>query len=359
MTQHTSCPRQRQPDPSLTPARKVLTPVAHLLGPGVLRVRNRTFCWQPLEGSPLGLHPQRLRILIIHGSADLTGAALRLLWRHGVQLSFLNRHGGRLLGRLSPPAQQAPSLACWQHWAVRDADFVLQQARKLVSLKLQSIQQLAEYFLRRGNAELRPLQQAFATDLSQVAKAPSLASLRGYEGAASARWHAAMRSLFPPSLPYPGRRCRPPTDPVNALLSLGYMLLLTRLEAELAAMGLDPLVGVYHQPRPGKPALACDLIEPFRVPVVDHLVLAQVRQGCFQPKHFTHTSQGVRLRQEDFRRFLKAFEHWYTSSPTPPSFQAQARQLLGQFARAVRRWARNDRGQGDRPLTAGAADGSS
>jgi len=157
-----------------------------------------------------------------------------------------------------------------------------------------------------------------------------------------ARRHATMRQLFPPSLSYPGRRCHPATDPVNALLSLGYTLLLTRIQAELGAMGLDPLIGVYHQPRPGKPALACDLMEPFRVPVVDHLVLAQVRQGCFQAKHFTDTPKGIRLRQEDFRRFLKAFEHWFTASSTAPPYQAQARQWICRFARAVRRWARND-----------------
>jgi CRISPR-associated endonuclease Cas1 len=330
--------------------------VAHLLGPGVLRVRNRMPCWEPLEGSPLLLHPERLRTLIVHGPADLTGAALRLVWRHGVQLGFLNRHGSRLLGRLSPPADQAPSLACWQHWAVRDADFVLQQARRLVTMKLEGVRQVAEYLLRRGNAELGPLQQAVAVDLRRLSEATSLASLRGHEGAASARWHAAMRKLFPPSLPYPGRRCHPPTDPVNALLSLGYMLLLTRIQAELAATGLDPLVGVYHQPRPGKPALACDLMEPFRASVVDHLVLAQVRQGCFQAKHFTDTSKGIRLRQEDFRRFVKAFEHWFTSSPTPPSFQAQVRQSVCQFAAAVRRWARNDRGPNRGTLVADAEE---
>jgi CRISPR-associated protein Cas1 len=343
MSQQEPPSRQQHRQASADRATKVAAPVAHLLGPGVLRVRNQMPCWEPLEGRPLLLHPQRLRTLIVHGLADLTGAALRLLWRHGVQLTFVNRHGGRLLGRLSPPPDEAPSLACWQHWAVRDADFVLPQARRLVAMKLEGVAQVAEYFLHRGNTELGSLQQAVAADLRRLSKATSLASLRGLEGAASARWHAAMRKLFPPSLPYLGRRCHPPTDPVNALLSLGYMLLLTRIQAELSAIGLDPLVGVYHQPRPGKPALACDLIEPFRAPVVDRLVLAQVRRGCFLAKHFTDTPKGIRLRQEDSRRFVKAFEDWFTASSTAPSFQTQARQLVCRFAGAVRRWAQNDR----------------
>ena len=97
--------------------------MAHLVGPGVLRVRNRMPCWEPLAGQPLLLHPERLATLVVHGSADMTAAALRLLWRHGVQLSFLNRWGNRLLGRVSPPADRAPALACWQHWAVADPQF--------------------------------------------------------------------------------------------------------------------------------------------------------------------------------------------------------------------------------------------
>lgn len=341
MNQPTPTATHPSPASPSAPA-KVATSVAHLLGPGVLRARNRIPLWQPLHGAPLLLLPDRLQTLIVYGPADITGAALRLLWQHGVQLAFLDRHATRLLGRLSPPAGHAPSLACWQHWALLDRRFALDQARMLVALKLQAIRHLADYLLRRGNPDLAPLQHDITADLHRLSDVASLESLRGHEGAASARWHAAMRKLFPPTLPYPGRRCHPPTDPVNALLSLGYTLLLARLQAELAAQGLDPLVGVYHQPRPGKPALACDLIEPFRVSVVDHLVLAQVRQGCFQAKHFIETPHGFRLRKEDFRRFLKAFEHAFTGSPAPESFQTQARKLVSRFAAAVRRWVRKN-----------------
>jgi CRISPR-associated protein Cas1 len=180
-------------------------------------------------------------------------------------------------------------------------------------------------------------------DLRRLAKADSLQQLLGYEGAASARWHAAMRTLFPEPMPYSGRRCHPATDPVNGLLSLGYTLLLSRVQAYAAAIGLDPLVGVYHQRRAGKPALACDLIEPLRTPVVDQLVLAQVRQGSFRPEHFTtasDTDRGVRLKADHFRRFLQAFESRFTGEPQHDPFEHQSRRIVDRFAAAVREWMR-------------------
>jgi CRISPR-associated endonuclease Cas1 len=121
------------------------------------------------------------------------------------------------------------------------------------------------------------------------------------------------------------------------------MLLLSRVEAQAAAVGLDPLVGVYHQPRAGKPALACDLIEPLRVPLVDQLVLGQVRQGFFQTQHFYHTARGVRLHKDHFRRFLEAFEQRYTSQPTHETFESQARRIVAEFAAGVRHWARSNK----------------
>ena len=161
-----------------------------------------------------------------------------------------------------------------------------------------------------------------------------------------------MRQLFPPSLPYRGREHHPPPDPVNALLSLGYTLLLTRVQAEIAAVGLDPLVGVYHQPRPGKPALACDLIEPLRAPMVDQLVVGQVRQGCYRREHFEDTAQGIRLRPDDFRRFLKVFEDRFHATSSGTSFEVQARQTVEHFATAVRQWMESQR----RPESSGSLD---
>gem|GEM_PF-749319 len=320
---------------------KAITRIAHLVGPGVLRVRNNMPAWEPLQGPCLLLHPEQLEAIVLHGQADLTGAALRLLWRHGVQVSFVDRRRHRLQAQLLPPPDHAPSLACWQHWAVADPAFRLTQARRLVRQKVLSLLSACREYASRLPDQFRSLPQQFQQDLQRIDGADSIDSLRGYEGAASARWHAALRHLFPPQMPYPGRQHHPPPDPVNALLSLGYTLLLSRTEGILAAVGLDPLVGFYHQPRSAVPALACDLIEPFRAPVVDLLVLAEVRKGAFCSHHFQNTPQGIRLQTEHFRRFLRLFEQRLLGSPKKCPFERQLHQAAEQLASDIRIWAQS------------------
>ncbi len=334
---------QRNHDPSKTPTSrrraagsKTMAETVHLVGPGVLRVRNRMPCWEPIDGEALLLHPERLQTLLLHGSVDLTGAALRALWGHGVQVSFLSVESHRLLGRINPPAARAGALAFWQHQAACDAAFALEQARRLVREKLESIERVAAHLRRHGHAEASDLRHLIGADLRQVDRATSLESLRGIEGASSARWHRLLRTSFPRHLPYPGRKAHPPTDPVNALLSLGYTFLLGRTQTLIDAIGLDPLVGVYHQLRSGRPALACDLIEPFRVPVVDQMVLAQIRQRFFLKHHFHETLQGVRLQQSDFRRFLEAFEQRLTETQDGQTLRDHIESRVEQFAREVR-----------------------
>ena len=91
---------------------------------------------------------------------------------------------------------------------------------------------------------------------------------------------------------FEGRNRRPPRDPVNALLSLGYSLLAKDLTITCAAVGLDPYLGFYHQPRHGRPALALDLMEPFRSLVVDSTVITAINNRMIEPKHFVSAAFG-------------------------------------------------------------------
>lgn len=324
---------------SADPPRKASAETVHLVGPGCLKVQNRMPCWRPVDGPLLLLHPESLSTVLLYGAADVTGPALRLLWRHGVCVSFLSPDGDELLGRVEPPAEAAGPLSLRQHRACDCPAFQLEQSRRIVVEKLEGFRESLQKLDRRTSLSLHGLREQIAADLCRVQRATSVDSLRGHEGAASARWHLALRGLFPPQLPYSGRNRRPPRDPVNALLSLGYTLLMARAQAAIAAVGLDVLVGFYHVLHPGRPALACDLIEPFRAPLVDRLVLAQVRQGFFRANHFTVDEvRGVRLEREHFRRFVAAFEERFSGEPKNQSFVAQLRRRIEQFATDVRDW---------------------
>ena len=105
-----------------------------------------------------------------------------------------------------------------------------------------------------------------------------------------------------------GRNRRPPQDPVNALLSFAYSLLTKDLALALSAVGLDPLLGFYHQPRFGRPALALDLMEEFRPLVADSVIIGALNGGSFGPEDFQNHPSGVAMRPTARKRLLLAYE---------------------------------------------------
>jgi len=147
--------------------------------------------------------------------------------------------------------------------------------------------------------------------LARVGTATNLNELRGCEGAASAAYFKAFpHMLRTPDFSFSGRNRRPPRDPVNALLSLGYTLLANSIEAAVRTVGLDPYLGALHAPEAGRPSLVCDLIEEMRAPVVDALVLAALNQRAFKTSDF-HDDFGddvVIMPQATVRWFVTLFE---------------------------------------------------
>jgi CRISPR-associated protein Cas1 len=111
------------------------------------------------------------------------------------------------------------------------------------------------------------------------------ASLRGIEGAAAAAFFEGYVLLFAPALGFENRRRRPPPDPVNACLSLGYTLLHAEASGVARTAGLDPMLGGFHEPSYGQDALASDLMEPLR-PAVDAWVWAMFRSQTLRREHF-------------------------------------------------------------------------
>ena len=105
---------------------------------------------------------------------------------------------------------------------------------------------------------------------------------------------------------------RPPTDPVNALLSLGYTLLTQRVGVKLHGHGFEVALAALHDFHPGRPSLACDVVEPFRTPTVDRWVLALCNGSCVTPADFQRDGTAVRLRPPSFASVLADWESFWT-----------------------------------------------
>ncbi|MFT4035237.1 MAG: CRISPR-associated endonuclease Cas1, partial [Patulibacter sp.] len=177
--------------------------------------------------------------------------------------------------------------------------------------------------------------------LGRVRAAVSSDQLMGAEGWASRAQYAAFRALLAPEWGFAGRVRRPPTDPVNALISFAAVLLTQEVVAACMQAGLVPEVGVLHAPRPSRPNLALDLMEEFRPILVDGLALSIVRRRLLRPDDFTRDPRtgGVRMSGAAKVTFLREYERRMLSRFThePTGQQLSYRRGLAEQARQFAR----------------------
>ncbi|MCI0419460.1 MAG: CRISPR-associated endonuclease Cas1, partial [Acidobacteria bacterium] len=175
----------------------------------------------------------------------------------------------------------------------------------------------------------------------------SLEELLGVEGNAARLYFGAFDGMIKaepgeekPALPrfdFAGRNRRPPRDAVNALLSLAYSLLTKDFTIACYAVGFDPMLGFYHQPRFGRPALALDLMEPFRPLVADSCVIQAINNRMVSPDDFLMAGQAVALRPQGRKAFYRAYELRMDTLVTHPLFDYRVsyRRLLEIQARLL------------------------
>jgi CRISPR-associated protein Cas1 len=271
--------------------------------------------------------------VVVRGQASLTTGALGLLAEEGVGLLVLcGRHGRSaaiLQGRCHGDTRRRIAQYRWHH----DEPYRLDWARRLVALKLRA----QGRFLREAQA-LRPdcrkplhdaieqLKRASASLSEPSGPAPSLGRLNGIEGAAAAAYFGAFITLFAPALEFTGRNRRPPRDPVNAALSLGYTLLHFEAVNACHANGLDPYVGFFHEPAYHRESLAADLIEPLR-PHVDRWVWRLFADRELRADAFVEEDGGCLLKKNGRAVFYSRYE----------AFVPPLRRLLRRYGLAVAR----------------------
>ena len=243
--------------------------------------------------------------VVLFGNVTPTAPAISLLLKRRVDVVFLSIHG-RYKGRLQPEYSQTVELRKQQYLVAEDPGFCLSVAKALVYGKIHNALQFCSRQRKRpSKAGLERLKRT----RRQVEAVRDLDALRGHEGTASSQYFALYRELIKPRLGFTKRVKRPPTDPINILLSLGYTLLFNSVYAMVNVVGLDPYQGFYHQERFGHPALVSDLMEEFRSTVVDSAVLWVVNKGLISDDDFTRDESGqLRLSAEGLKCFLKHYE---------------------------------------------------
>ena len=197
-----------------------------------------------------------------------------------------------------------------QYARTEDATFSLAMARDFVIAKLEHLHTLLVRHNREtDNAQVAAVTVQLKHDLARAPAAQSIGTLLGIEGTATRAYFKGYRCFFGTEWRFIDRNRRPPADPVNVLLSLGYTLLGNIAEGAIQTAGLDPYAGFLHGVAYNRPGLALDLLEEFR-PVVDGLVLWACHSGQILPSDFTPGpgNRPVVLGERGLKLFIQAFE---------------------------------------------------
>lgn len=280
--------------------------------------------------------------VVVLGDSSLTTQALSALLERKAEITFLTVYG-QFRGRLVPTESRNGLLRLAQFRAHEDPQRRFDLARQFVQGKLHNQRTL----LLRSNRQIGNDLVAVACEsirvmldqiqgLSPDVEPPpdperpqvdtALGSLQGLEGASAAQYFGAFSCLLrgDPALRFDHRTRRPPRDPVNALLSYGYTLLLHQCCAALQTVGLDTYIGYLHSAQYSKPALGLDMMEEFRAPVVDSVVLTLINNRILSAEDFLEELGGFRLKDRPRVTFLEKFEERLSAEIQHPIFGYKA-----------------------------------
>jgi len=301
-----------------------------------IRKQGGSFTVEDPDGNPLAeVEAIRLEHACILNTVQVTTQALSEMLERGVELAIFSRRG-KLLGQLTPPLGGNVALRKAQFEKEDDPAFALRQARAVVRAKMENQRQVLLRHMADEPGD-QPAAEAAAAELERMLRAagsaPDLDRLRGCEGAgARAYWGAFGTLLKVGGVAFPGREQHPAPDPVNAALSLGYMLLGAAIHSLLDGLGFDPHLGFFHEESHGRPSLALDLVEPFRAPVVDRAVLRLFNLRMIAPADFEPDGEGgMRMTPAALRVFFREWEKTLQKMETRLRLREQASALRAVF----------------------------
>jgi CRISP-associated protein Cas1 len=309
------------------------------------------------------IHLFKLDQVVLFGNILMTPAVIQYLLREGIDTAFMTQRG-RYLGRLQSALGKNILLRREQFIKMEDQGFCLKTAKLIVKGKLTNLRTVLMRLNRtRENINLDNEILSLRNLMVKMEEAESLDSLRGYEGRGTAIYFEGFSQGFlTEDFRFPGRVRRPPTDPVNALMSLGYTLLLNQVIAAVSLVGFDPYFGCLHSMDYGRPSLALDLMEEWRPTIVDTVVLSIFNLKVLGPEDFVETAwesgevgeaqegfpetaekkTALVLTEEGFRKFITQYERKMTQKVQYPlsgeqlTYKDCIREQVRHFARYLR-----------------------
>ncbi len=250
--------------------------------------------------------------VIMQGNIKLDSGVLTRLAEAGVATVLLSRRQSKRVAFVLGAGHSDAAVRIAQYRLTLDESWCSAWAARVVRAKTSTQLRLLRHALSQRPDCRKSLTDAMqslqgAVDALRATPAPPVDIVRGLEGAAAAAYFRGVIALFPESVGFSGRNRRPPRDPVNACLSLGYTLLHFEAVRACHAAGLDPMLGFLHRPAFGRESMACDLVEPLRAQV-DAWVWQQFRSRALRAEGFVHDKGACLLNKAGRAHFYAAWE---------------------------------------------------
>jgi len=303
----------------LLPMRDDQVPL-YVVGQGhtVRKRGERLEVWSYEEGKISEARIREISKVGLYGGVEITTPATVELMQRGVPVLHFS-HGGWFEGICLGMSHKNVELRIKQFQWAGDEERSLSIARKIVSGKIENCRIL----LRRNDPEVPAgVLESLERLTGQAEGASRMQSLLGFEGAAAEVYFGRFGSMLKSSqgFSFQNRNKRPPRDPVNTVLSYLYGILAKELFTTVLAVGFDPYLGFYHQPRYGRPALALDMMEEFRPIIADSAALTLFNKEELNANDFIKTGIGISLTPEARKKVVAGYEHRMQTEVVHPIF---------------------------------------
>jgi CRISPR-associated protein Cas1 len=286
---------------------------------------------------------QQVRAIYCFGAVQITAQAAETCLELGIDVSYFSP-AGRFIGLLRGLPASGVDARRGQYRLFELPGVRLQLAREVIRAKIHNQRVM---LMRNGDVPDR-VTNMMASFRDSTESARDLTALMGVEGSAAALYFEQFESMLKQrdnwKFDWRGRNRRPPRDPVNALLSLGYSMLAKELTGVCHSVGLDPFLGFMHQPRYGRPALALDLMEEFRPLVADSVAISLINRGELGPEDFIRSANGTFLNDRGRKPFWEAWFRRLDAEVSHPEFSYKMayRRMLEVQARQLWRFVRGE-----------------
>jgi len=286
---------------------------------------------------------QQVRAIYCYGAVQMTAQAVETCLDLGIDVAYFSP-AGRFLGLLRGLPASGVDARRGQYRLFELPGVRMQLAREAIRAKIHNQRVM---LMRNGDVPERVL-KLMVNFRDATESARDITELLGIEGSAAALYFEQFESMLKQrddwKFDWRGRNRRPPRDPVNALLSLGYSMLAKELTGVCHAVGLDPFLGFMHQPRYGRPALALDLMEEFRPLIADSVAISLINRTELGPEDFIRSANGTFLNDRGRKAFWEAWFRRLDAEVSHPEFSYKMayRRMLEVQGRQLWRFVRGE-----------------